>query len=416
MPFAGAQIGLAFRNEISPRSGLLRVREFPLAEIEHFCHPTEKDHPKFKNVAHLELNLLNQEDQLGSVEYRTHTVGDAVTAKMIDNETLGYFMARTMLFLHTAGIIPHKLRFRQHLSTEMAHYAKDCWDAEILMSYGWVECVGHADRAAYDLQVHSKAAKVNLIAEQNYTTPKLVEVAHFKFNNGLLGRKFLKAAKLVTDYIKELSNTEALALQGRLDQGPATIKLCTGQSFEIDPAMIKITLEQKKISVLKYTPSVIEPSFGIGRIMYGILEHSFNSKTKGDGSVVNLLALTPPIAPVKCGINPLAPNNPDMMKLAQSLEKAFVHEGMASKTDVSGSSIGKKYARMDEIGVPYCITVDFEALENGTVTVRDRDATTQIRVLKETAVEIITALVRGQTTWSEVRKIHPNFASAGDEK
>ena len=80
-------------------------------------------------------------------------VKEAVEGGTIDNQTLAYFLCRTHLFLCQCGVDPAKLRFRQHKDTEMAHYASDCWDAEIHTSYGWVECVGHADRSAYDLKV-----------------------------------------------------------------------------------------------------------------------------------------------------------------------------------------------------------------------------------------------------------------------
>jgi glycyl-tRNA synthetase len=84
------------------------------------------------------------------------TIGEAVRSGTVNNETLGYFMARTQLWLEKIGVNPAKMRFRQHLKTEMAHYAADCWDMEIQMSYGWIECVGHADRACYDLKQHSE--------------------------------------------------------------------------------------------------------------------------------------------------------------------------------------------------------------------------------------------------------------------
>jgi glycyl-tRNA synthetase len=84
------------------------------------------------------------------------TIGEAVRSGTVNNETLGYFMARTQLWLEKIGVNPSKMRFRQHLKTEMAHYAADCWDMEIQMSYGWIECVGHADRACYDLKQHSE--------------------------------------------------------------------------------------------------------------------------------------------------------------------------------------------------------------------------------------------------------------------
>jgi glycyl-tRNA synthetase len=149
MPFAAAQIGLGFRNEIAPRNGLLRVREFCMAEIEHFVNPADKSHHKFKSVASKELVLFPQDAQLGSGRTVKMTIGEAVETGVVANQTLGYFIARTQMWLEKIGIDPLRLRFRQHLRTEMAHYAADCWDAEIKLSYGWIECVGHADRSCY---------------------------------------------------------------------------------------------------------------------------------------------------------------------------------------------------------------------------------------------------------------------------
>ncbi len=130
-----------------------------MAEIEHFVNPSDKSHPNFASVASKELVLFGRDDQLGSGKTKTVAVGEAVSSGLVNNETLAYFMARTQLFMERIGMDPARLRFRQHLTTEMAHYACDCWDLEIKSSYGWVECVGHADRACYDLDVHGKATK-----------------------------------------------------------------------------------------------------------------------------------------------------------------------------------------------------------------------------------------------------------------
>lgn len=129
MPFASASIGKSFRNEIAPRSGLLRVREFLMAEIEHFVDPQGgKKHPRFQEVAHIELALLNRDVQLsGRTEIERMTIGKAVETGLVDNETLGYFLARIQLFLEKIGVDNSKLRFRQHMANEMAHYAADCW-------------------------------------------------------------------------------------------------------------------------------------------------------------------------------------------------------------------------------------------------------------------------------------------------
>lgn len=151
MPFASASIGKSFRNEISPRAGLLRVREFLMAEIEHFVDPEGgKKHPRFHEVKDVKLELLNREVQLsGKTDVASTPIGEAVEKGIVDNETLGYFLARIQLFLLKIGADPKKIRFRQHMANEMAHYAADCWDAELHTSSGWIECVGCADRSAY---------------------------------------------------------------------------------------------------------------------------------------------------------------------------------------------------------------------------------------------------------------------------
>ena len=164
MPFASASIGKSYRNEISPRSGPLRGREFVMAEIEHYVDPLDKKHPRFSEVADkVSLRFLPRAIQAeGKTTTIEKTIGEAVEEGMVDNETLGYFLARIHLFLKELGIDPEKVRFRQHMPNEMAHYAADCWDAELFTSYGWMECVGCADRSAYDLTVHSNKLVGNL--------------------------------------------------------------------------------------------------------------------------------------------------------------------------------------------------------------------------------------------------------------
>ena len=102
---AVAQVGLGFRNEIAPRNGLLRVREFCLAEIEHFCDPTDKTHTKFKCVASTPMILFPRAEQLGSGRTVQSTIGEAVASRIVDNETLGYYMARTQMFMERVGNI-----------------------------------------------------------------------------------------------------------------------------------------------------------------------------------------------------------------------------------------------------------------------------------------------------------------------
>jgi glycyl-tRNA synthetase len=240
MPMAVAQIGSAYRNEIAPRGGLIRVREFTMAEIEHFVHPERKNHPKFSSVAHVVLSLFPGDSQIGDGKTVQISIGEAVKKGMVNNETLGYFMARTALFMHKIGIKPEGLRFRQHLRTEMAHYACDCWDAEILMAQGWVECVGHADRSAYDLQVHSKATKVDLVAKEALAEPVEETGMVLKANKGLMGKTFKLDNPAVTAALEEVAKDaeKAAAMQAELtSKGSATVE-AAGKTFTVTKEML----------------------------------------------------------------------------------------------------------------------------------------------------------------------------------
>ncbi|RHY12862.1 hypothetical protein DYB25_010165, partial [Aphanomyces astaci] len=190
IPFGCAQIGNAFRNEIAPRGGLVRVREFQQAEIEWFVHPDDKSHAKFGQVAAQRLTLFPKSNQLTTGKTVVLSVRDAVDQKLIANESLAYYLARTASFVSLLGIDMSRVRFRQHLDTEMAHYACDCWDLEIQLSSGWVECAGHADRSCYDLQVHAAKSKVEMVGTLKYDTPRAVDVVDIKVNKGKIGKAF----------------------------------------------------------------------------------------------------------------------------------------------------------------------------------------------------------------------------------
>lgn len=115
-----------------------------------------QDHPKFQSIADEAPLLYSREQQMGA-EKKAYPMklGEAVQKGIIGSQTLAYFIGRTYLFMKKIGMDPQRLRFRQHLQNEMAHYASDCWDAEAESSYGWIECAGLSDRSAFDLKVQS---------------------------------------------------------------------------------------------------------------------------------------------------------------------------------------------------------------------------------------------------------------------
>ena len=233
-----------------------------MAEIEHYVDPEDKSHERFHEVRDLELVLLDRHVQSsGSTVTKKITVGEAVKDGTIANETLGYFLARIYQFLLKIGIDPERLRFRQHMANEMAHYATDCWDAEIENCTGWTECVGCADRAAYDLTVHSQRTGHPLIVRQALKEPIVTEKEVAEFNKKVLGKTFGKDSATLQGIIGEMSEAELLNLKKDMSKGfdersllrfadaltitvrPTTVTSCDGKEFTITPELL--TIERK---------------------------------------------------------------------------------------------------------------------------------------------------------------------------
>jgi len=405
LPFASAQIGQAYRNEIAPRSGLLRVREFTLAEVEHFVNPDDKAHPKFESIANITINAFPRDDQLSKEKQSIRiTVGDAVKQGMINNETLGYFIARTHLFLVACGIKEDKLMFRQHLSDEMAHYAADCWDAEILNSYGWTECVGIADRSAYDLTAHSGATKIPFTAFVDFKDgTRSVEVATPKLEKGKMGKLLGKKGPILIKYLEDLDADVAAKLESDLSQHESVTVTVGTDDFEVKREFISgWTKKKKNVTGAHITPGVIEPSFGIGRILYSVLEHAYYVRESDEQRGV--LSLPAAISPVKVVILPLqSKQGPFVSKYTENL----AINGISFRVDDSGAGIGKRYSRSDEIGIPFGVTVDFQSMEDGTVTLRERDSTNQVRLKAEELVPTLQQLINHRIHWKDVEAKFP---------
>ncbi|KAL8666490.1 MAG: hypothetical protein Q9168_007484 [Polycauliona sp. 1 TL-2023] len=411
MPFASACIGKSFRNEIAPRAGLLRVREFLMAEIEHYVDPEGgKKHPRFNEVADVKLELLDRKVQLsGSTDTTEMTIGEAVKSGTVDSETLGYFIARIHLFLLRLGIDPKKVRFRQHMANEMAHYAADCWDAELLTSYGWIECVGCADRSAYDLTVHTKKTGAPLYVRETRNEPLKIEEWQVDIDKKKFGPKFRKDGKAVEAAIEGLGQEirEKLSLDlkknGKIEvEVPGTEK----GRFEIDKDLIAIEKRTRIEHTREYTPNVIEPAFGIGRILYSLMEHVYWSREGAEERGV--LSFPPPIAPTKVLLVPLS-GHPDLQPLVKHLSQKLRRLGISNRVDDSGATIGKRYSRNDELGTPLGITVDFQSVNDNSYTLRDRDSTKQVRSDEDTICRAIQSLIEGQKTWADIQKELPEF-------
>ncbi|EGN94310.1 hypothetical protein SERLA73DRAFT_188118 [Serpula lacrymans var. lacrymans S7.3] len=406
VPFASAQIGRSFRNEISPRAGLLRVREFTMAEIEHFVDPADKRHERFHEVRDVVLSLLDRHVQTGgSTKVTAMTIGDAVDKGIVANETLGYFIARIYQFLTKIGINPARLRFRQHMANEMAHYATDCWDAEIENSTGWTECVGCADRAAYDLSVHSAKTGHPLVVRQALKEPIVTEKEVAELNKKLVGKTFGRDSALLQKIVAEMDEAQLLKLKGEVAQGSAIVS-AEGKEFKLTPELITIERKTLKQSIREFTPNVIEPSFGLGRILYTLLEHSFWSREQDVERGV--LSLPPVVAPTKVLIVPLSARE-EFDPLVKEVSSKLRRAGIFSRVDDSNTSIGKRYARNDELGTPFGVTLDFASVQNRTMTLRERDTTGQLIGSIDEVIAVVTELVQGGLDWAEACRRLPAY-------
>jgi len=255
VPFGIAQIGKAFRNEISPRNFLFRTRELEQADTQYFVRPNENKE-KYEEIKKSRFDWY---------------------IKM--------------------GIREENLRWKQH--DNLVFYASDAWDIEYnFPSYGFDELEGIHDRTDYDLSQHSEFSGVDL----SYMDPQ------------------------------------------------------TGE---------------------KYIPWVLETSVGLGRMFLAFLSDAYTEDEIG-GEKRTVLKLSKELAPIKVAVFPLLKNKPDLVAKAREVFD-LLKEDMMCEFDDNGN-IGKRYRRQDEIGTPYCVTIDFDTLEDDTVTVRDRDTGEQERV------------------------------------
>ena len=383
MPFGAVQIGKAYRNEISPRQSLLRLREFHQMEAEVFFDPEAKTWPRYHELATKELNLLARDES----SVRRMQMGEAVEKGIIANGALGYFIAMTSEFLETAGIPADIIRFRQHGREEKAHYSTDTWDAEFESPrFGWVEIVGIADRTDYDLKAHERVSQQKLRAMRRYDAPRETEVNRYVPNPTKLGPTYKGKAALISKALAELEAPETAPESLTLDIDGAPLVL-TSEFYRVEKRRERVEGEW-------YVPHVVEPSYGVDRIFYAVLESSWTQKEWVT------LKLAPSVAPIKCGVFPLMSKD-GMDTLAMETERAMRDAGLNAMYD-DGGAIGRRYARQDEIGTPYCVTIDYDTKKDDTVTIRERDTGTQKRIARANVAGYVRDLVAGKLTFDKM--------------
>jgi len=317
LPFGVVQIGRGYRNEISPRQGIIRLREFTMAEAEVFFDPENPHHPKFADAANEGLKLWLASDQEKGKEHITEiTVEQAVKKKIVCNELMAYYLALTKRFLLDLGIPADAIRFREQTKGQRAHYSSETWDAEVSTErFGWVEVAGLAYRTDYDLSSHAKFS---------------------------------------------------------------------GQDLTIFSA-------DNKRKVLCH---VVEPSYGIDRPFYCLLEHAYVEEKKR-----TYLRLKAGLAPIEVGVFPLL-NRDGLPEKAQEVYENLKNKRVIAEYDDSGS-IGRRYARADEIGTPYCVTIDHQTIKDDTVTIRNRDTMAQVRTKLAELQSVLNSLLRGEIEFKD---------------
>lgn len=286
LPIALAQVGKSFRNEISPRQSLIRLREFTQAEVEVFFNPAKANN--FEKAFSVQEKPLNMWVDDG---IKTMTCREAVRGGAVSSWLVAYYLWLIQDFYLRLGVPSDRIRFRKLGDDEKAFYAAEAWDLEVFTSTGWVELVACNNRTDYDLSGHSRISGADL--------------------------------RVVED----------------------------GEGF---------------------IPHVFELSMGVDRSVLALLELGYT--VENDRTV---LKLHPALAPFTVAVFPLV-DKPELTEVARMIYRDLFLEFDAFY-DESGS-IGRRYRRQDEIGTPFCVTVDYKTLEDHTVTVRDRDSMMQERV------------------------------------
>ena len=351
LPFAIITVGRGYRNEISPRRALYRLREFNMMECESFFDPQNETwvHDPEDSIA---VTFLTNEGK----EMKA-TPKDAYEKGIVKSHPMAYFMGLALRFYSAVGIDIGRIRFRQHRKEELSHYSSETWDAESLTDLGWIEITGIAHRGTFDLTNHIKASGKDLYAQR------------------VIPRKEVLEKKKEIDYqaIKAEFPEQSSKIIAAMKDGASSLSI-EGKNLDLGRFLVE---KEEKVVVDRenFIPVVIEPAFGLDRIIYTILDH--NLSVREDSGYV-CLKVPYSISPYDAAILPLMAKD-GLDEKANSIFENLLKLKFSVLYDDSGS-IGKRYSRYDEVGILYCITVDYDTLKNGDVTIRHRDTRVQIRI------------------------------------
>jgi glycyl-tRNA synthetase len=377
LPFGVIQIGHALRNEISPRQGLIRLREFTIADLEFFFDPEEPNCCLLKDVENETLTLYLAHERLKCSEKTVEvTVRRAVAQQLIRSEWQAYFMAKAKRLLTEIGVPPENQRFIEKTQWEKAHYASQSFDQEVYVDrWGWIEVSGHAHRTEYDLRSHMKASGADLRVYKEYPNPIEKDQVTVKPLMAKMGPVFkAEAAKAAALIVKAPAEEVAAHFQKN--------GFYMAGGYKILPEHVEVSRQKCVVRGKRFFPQVVEPSFGCDRLFYVALEYAYGVK---DDRVV--MSFPRGIAPTQLGVYPLVSKD-GLAEKAREVHQLLVNEGLVAELDETGS-IGRRYARADEAGVPLGVTVDYQTLKDCTVTIRDRDSWQQVRTSINSLPELL---------------------------
>ena len=390
LPLGIAQIGTVMRNEISPRQGPIRLREFTIMEMEVFFDPSEPRCAFIDRVKDVELPLLRARTrEAGKNDINRVKVKEAVSDGQILSEWSAYFMAVSVNFARCLGIPDEKQRFEEKMLAERAHYSTQTFDHQILLDrWGWVEIAGHAYRTDFDLSAHMKHSGADLSVFKSYPAPieqRTIVVVPLESKLGPILREKTRVV------VEEIARRNPIDIRNAFE-ADGYINL---HGFKLQPAHVRFEERNTRESGKHLVPHVVEPSYGAERLVYSTLEYAY---ARVDDRVI--LRLPRSLAPMQIMVFPLMPKDSLDEMAAQLVDSLLLHS-FDVEYDDSGT-IGRRYARADEIGVPLTITVDYQTRNDGTATLRDRDTWTQVRTEMKSIPELARGYFSGKLLFSQL--------------
>ena len=390
LPLGVAQIGTVMRNEISPRQGPIRLREFTIMEMELFFDPEEPSCPYLPQAKDIDLPLLLAKDrETGSSKITYVKVPEATKRGLVLTEWSAYFMALSVKFVSSLGIPVEKQRFLEKLPAERSHYSQQLFDHQIQLDrWGWVEIAGHAYRTDYDLSAHIKYSGADLSIFKPYATPLEKTATVIVPAESVLGPILREKTRAVLDALKATRPED-------VKKAFEKFGYCEIAGFKILPSHIRFEERNVRETGRRIIPHVVEPSFGAERVTYSALEYAYH---RVKDRVVLKLPLD--LAPTQIMVLPLMPKD-GLAEIALGIQTVLRSEGFETDYD-EGGTIGRRYARADEVGVPISITVDYQTKQNNSVTLRDRDTWDQVRNEWRKVPELANEFFNGKLSFSEL--------------